>query len=660
MAKSAKKSSKLATAAQTAIPAVPPTEPPMTDTDYAEDGFDCSYTAILADHYYEEWKQFCEKVNPDAKQTKRIPAIADYKNDKTNEILALIKKGIAPWDKCKKLDPSQRTEDFRRCVRWFTNQRIHKFIKQTNALTREDAQKALNKLIGFSSDVKPRQLFREEMKDSILEEAEKLVNTHQTARYSVAESQMWQKADHDKWQRKADLRYNLDQNQEELPTLMQMFMKAVAVSGHVGPFQAFMVLSTRNSKGHVKTSMVEAGSSDSEFVKTWRPGKNFKDCEEEAEKVFQNTFDKWAKSVLPSQASNNGDAKDGQGEFDPSIFVEDDDGNLLFPAIDMAQTPPAAIALYVQRFFKLVFEKQHKADLPWTEIAESPDKFYDTTILSLRLYDLRDTKVRTSKAITLAEELHDLSSPFRFHGSLAVENLPLEPAKALDHSATAILSLPLLGDPDKAIDVGDEMFTARLVDPMATDDDPTNPLTPNAAASSRIPQPLPTADQEATPNEPQHDSVTADIDRPAIGGKRKKTTAVNGGPKTKSSGNARKGALKKGASGEQPQRSNGEGKSEENTSQKRKRVVEGVDLNNIEEAGPSSGGKKRKVTQPNGGVDIATTASGTQRRHIAGRPAKAGKFWDNVVEAANKKGTLEKEPEVFEKSTRSGKYTLYT
>ncbi|KAL0056534.1 hypothetical protein AAF712_016861, partial [Marasmius tenuissimus] len=182
--------------------------------------------------------------------------------------MELIKRGTAPWDKCQKLDPNQKRTHVERCVRWFTNQRFHKLVKQSDGFTRQDARDAIDKLMRFSSVVKPRKLFQEERSEAINKEAKKLTHLHQATRWSVAESQMWQKEDKVEWDTKAKAHYNVEQNQAELRTLLQLFLDALATSGHVGPVQAFMIVSTRDSDGHVDTGMVEAGSSKTEFIKT--------------------------------------------------------------------------------------------------------------------------------------------------------------------------------------------------------------------------------------------------------------------------------------------------------------------------------------------------------------------------------------------------------
>ncbi|KAL0068280.1 hypothetical protein AAF712_004667 [Marasmius tenuissimus] len=635
-------------------PTLPPSEDAAPDSNYAKKGFNVTYTAILAEHYFEEWKAFHDKVNPDRGDTRGILAIAEWKNEKATEILDLIEKGVAPWDKCPKLIPNKQLEDTKQYVRWFTNQQFNKLAKQTDGLTRADAQKALSKLLRFSSVANARKLFEERKKNEIIAEANKLTQLEQAARYAVAESQMWKDEDHDEWQKEAEARYNVDENQRELPTLLKLFTQALAASGHVGPVQALMLLSTHDSNGHVTTGMVEAGSSDTKFVKTWKAGQTIKACEEEAEQVFQAPFDKWAKSVLPFQES--AESNDGAGEFDASVFVKDSNDHRLFPAIDTQKTLPGDIGYYVQRYLEIVYEEQHQAEMLWPEILKCPDKFFDTSLLTFRLFNPRDRTIKTSRIIAFAEELHDLPSPFHFHATLSCNDKSPIPnpntSSGSGQNSTAASSacktLTEVGSVDQGLldgkgrlgNVEDKEQVAGV----------GNPLTPTPTTGGPADELATSLFNEETERQPVPDDVNTDMVKSSQVQKHAKSVKKGRATKKGNPAKVPEGGRTDQANDEEGPRNEDQGDLHKTTAKKRKRAVGDGPVGMAE-----SSATMKKQKRDSEATTAVAVGEGTLPPQIAGKRGKTGKFWDNVVKAANKKGSLEMEPEVLQLLSRSGR-----
>ncbi|KAK1221218.1 hypothetical protein PQX77_015977 [Marasmius sp. AFHP31] len=628
---------------QTQLPGAASTTP---TPEYAKMGFNRSYTAILQDHYFEEWKDFIRKVNPEGGDSGRIPAITEWKNETAAKIMKLIERGDAPWDKCQKLNLNDMKKDIDKCVRWFTNQRVHKLVKHSDGLMHIDTQKAIDKVIGFSSVVKPRKLFQDERKDEIMQKAAKLTDIHQAARWSVAESQMWKAENQEQWEAKAKEHYSVDdlRNQAELQTLLQLLLDAITASGHVGPFQVLMLISTRDSDGHVDTGMVEGGSSKTEFIKTWKAGQNSTECEQEAHKVFRGPFDKWAKEVLPFQAVTD----KREGELASHEFNENEHGHLLFPAIDTLGTPPGDVVQLVESYLEQVFEQQHGGELPWSNIVASLGSFYDTMILTCCMVNLRDSKGKGSVAqvITLAEQLQALPFPFRFYSSL----------KDMQHpSDVGASGGPSVPEADKEIASGSgvkkltDFVPAASISPaeeaLVEQHLEDQPVLASNNSPSPVPVPVPVEDNIEHQSEDNRISNATSSKAPthtttgkkggATKKRNKKTVGGSGGEKVTNAGNNIADA---------------DAGIQKATSKKRKRAV---DDESVKAARATSATKKQKkgktATEP---LAAAETVDPPQ---VVGRRAKAGKFWSNVVEPANKKGLLEQEPEVLQSSSCSGR-----
>ncbi|KAK1234023.1 hypothetical protein PQX77_002783 [Marasmius sp. AFHP31] len=247
---------------------------------------------------------------------------------------------------------------------------------------------------------------------------------------------MWDEQDQEYWEKRAQDAIDVDQNQEDLPALLNVILDTLAKSNRVGPMHAFVVVATQDSKGLVTTKMTEVGGSEHGFVKTWKTGKGFKECEEDAVAAFRVPFNDWAKTVLPYQQSK----ADSEGSvIDANQFSKSADGHWLFPSVNTRETKPEELSQYVKFFFEMVFKDQHHLDLPWDEIEASPERFYDRQMYEVQVFNPAAKGVRTGRIIDLAEDLHNLKTPFRFHsvlqagrGNDSVPDKPADSTKTLE------------------------------------------------------------------------------------------------------------------------------------------------------------------------------------------------------------------------------------
>ncbi|KAK1234024.1 hypothetical protein PQX77_002784 [Marasmius sp. AFHP31] len=131
---------------------------------------DDDHYTVLHEHYAEEWKNFVLANDPNIDLKRNNKKLTEYKKKKADEVLHAIQNSIAPFDVCEKV--TDTVTALNQIKRWFTNQRNKKMrAERGGGMTAGEAEKAIDKLIKFSSVQSGRQLFESEKKSDILDEA---------------------------------------------------------------------------------------------------------------------------------------------------------------------------------------------------------------------------------------------------------------------------------------------------------------------------------------------------------------------------------------------------------------------------------------------------------------------------------------------------------
>ncbi|KAK1221867.1 hypothetical protein PQX77_015316 [Marasmius sp. AFHP31] len=192
-------------------------------------GLDDGHYAILHEHYTDKWKQFVLTVNPNINLKRGNKKLAEYKKRKADEILHAIQNSIAPFDNCEKVTNNITT--LNQIKRWFTNQRNQMMrVERGGGMTAVEAEKAIDKLIKFTSVQTGRQFFESEKKSDILDEAKKRDQENPAARYRVALADMWDDQDQEYWEKQAQDAIHIDWNQEDLLALLNVVLETLAKS----------------------------------------------------------------------------------------------------------------------------------------------------------------------------------------------------------------------------------------------------------------------------------------------------------------------------------------------------------------------------------------------------------------------------------------------
>ncbi|KAF9553848.1 hypothetical protein CPC08DRAFT_767223 [Agrocybe pediades] len=250
-------------------------------------------------------------------------------------------------------------EDAIRCL--YTNRFNYKMKKAKKATgsnaTKESSTR--NSLFIFTGEITARQYFIHENHAKIQELYTKICRD--TGKPGGAARQqackiLWDQADHQEWEEKvASMLKDTAANQAEFEDVITESFEKLLTSGILGSCAISLSYGFRNEKDEVVAGKINIAydKNTSELQPT--------DFESDMESVAR-----WA-----DHASK------------PLILSTElrrtDDGTPLFPAINLMETPPARIATIVRDYFTAMWHHARgSVDIPWDDIARSPDSYYST------------------------------------------------------------------------------------------------------------------------------------------------------------------------------------------------------------------------------------------------------------------------------------------
>ncbi|KAE9398224.1 hypothetical protein BT96DRAFT_995116 [Gymnopus androsaceus JB14] len=166
-------------------------------------------------------------------------------------------------------------------------------------------------------------------------------------------------------------------------------------TGRVGPVEVLVVYSYRDEQQVVQTRHFSVGTSDQDYIAETTG-------EDQFLKLSVHPFHKWADVALP--AVEGGD-----------VFSYNKEGFPLFPDIDLNEMKGKEIQILVDSFLGKIWGKQYnRSEIPWDEIKEHPQSFYDEQEFELPFPLVDPQTILGGKIISLAEYFQEQGSAFRF------------------------------------------------------------------------------------------------------------------------------------------------------------------------------------------------------------------------------------------------------
>ncbi|KAE9395592.1 hypothetical protein BT96DRAFT_997512 [Gymnopus androsaceus JB14] len=339
-------------------------------------------------------KEFEKQVNKHDSNFVGSSVVNKWRKDTSEAILALIKHGTAPFQNIR-LTNGRRKSDLTAINRVFQNHYHHKLKKVRPGsgivVSHEDAIKIIESIRELRAATTGREYFKVQLADDIQQRVDQGEN------YQTVVKGMWDGLTEEKrnqWNEEAK-QVDVAGNQSRFQTALPALFKALATSGRVGPVEALVVYSYRNTEQQVHTRHFSMGTSGLDFAAE-TIGEN------EFLKLYVKPFHNWAADALP---------------VDPKgyIFLYDDDGFALFPDVELAELKGKEIQTLVKDFLGKIWGKQYGSEIPWDEIKEDPRSFYDEQKFHLPVALVDPQTISGANIVTLAEYFQEEEgSGFRF------------------------------------------------------------------------------------------------------------------------------------------------------------------------------------------------------------------------------------------------------
>ncbi|KAJ3760132.1 hypothetical protein EV360DRAFT_68932 [Lentinula raphanica] len=195
---------------------------------------------------------------------------------------------------------------------------------------------------------------------------------------------------------------------------------SMAKFGRLGEMEFMTLLTMRTTKGLLHATATLGGTS----------GKDFKEAFDDWEEHYLNPFQEWAEGVLPNSP-----------EAAPAIG-RDESGYPVFPDLDPLEAQPKDLQVVVKMFLDLLYREQYSEPLPWEELEQKPENFYDMVKYQLPV-PLKDPLAMGFSIFTLVTALKELDSPFRFRRYVTPRLRPEETSGEAGQASLADTTTPI-------------------------------------------------------------------------------------------------------------------------------------------------------------------------------------------------------------------------
>ncbi|KAJ3837277.1 hypothetical protein F5878DRAFT_622904 [Lentinula raphanica] len=263
-------------------------------------------------------------------------------------------------------------------------------------MSKEAAQAVVDAVFKLTGPLAGRDLYERAHKNEIKASAKDGDTGNAAGNYQRALKQRWSEIGQEErrvWERRAlDQAQDVDGNQELLLSIVNHMFMSMAKCGRFGEMEFVTLLAMRSTNGTLHARAVSGGTSGQEFQETV----------EDWGEHYLDPFRDWADGVLP------------RVQEDASLIRRDKAGYPVFPVhIQTLETPAKDLQRFVKTYFDLLYRAQYDEELPWEELYEKPEDFYDVIKYNLPVA-LKDPVAMEFSIFPLVAFLKELESPFRF------------------------------------------------------------------------------------------------------------------------------------------------------------------------------------------------------------------------------------------------------
>ncbi|KAJ3818107.1 hypothetical protein F5880DRAFT_1617666 [Lentinula raphanica] len=326
------------------------------------------------------------------------PAAASWQAQKAEEILGLLerKEGVFSASKGARANRRKANLDaLRQCLRNLGTGLILKQATGPQTLSKQGAQAIVDALLKLGSPIAGRDLYEQAHKDNIKASAKGGVTGNAAGNYQQALKHSWLQLSEEErraWEERAlEEAQDIDKNQELLLSIINFTFMSMAKSGRFGEMEFLSLLTMRSTNGTLRARAVLGGTS----------GKDFKETFDDWDEHYLLPFQEWAEDVLPKSRE------------DAPVIKRDESGYPVFPNIQTLEARPKDLQVMVKTFLDLLYREQYSEQLPWEELQQKPEDFYDVLKFNLPV-PLKDPSAMGFSIFPLVETLKDLDPPFRF------------------------------------------------------------------------------------------------------------------------------------------------------------------------------------------------------------------------------------------------------
>ncbi|KAJ7513290.1 hypothetical protein B0H11DRAFT_2213804 [Mycena galericulata] len=302
-------------------------------------------------------------------------AAKKWKDENCPAILAKIKTDYpypTLWSR------STTDGDVKAYIRRYFGNLLHGNLVRTGALQPVPAP-SNNALFTASRPATGRELFAKEQKDDIMEQSKNLKKpgANTAGCYQAALKMAWDNEDDEvkaKYQLAAEEQaaagMNIPQNQLDFERNIGGTLQDLC-NGALGPAEMVLLASFRNASGGISTFVVEGHSeqndrSFSDFYPTFP--------------VLRKSWDSFSEEVLPAALTDR---------TDWNMIPRNSEGIPIFPSVDLDNITRLSLAQVTELYLRVCWDNSWPSDkvyptLPLSDVAQTPDDFYDTTQFSFK------------------------------------------------------------------------------------------------------------------------------------------------------------------------------------------------------------------------------------------------------------------------------------
>ncbi|KAJ3710756.1 hypothetical protein C8R42DRAFT_781348 [Lentinula raphanica] len=386
--------------AAAAVPAAaaPAPVPDVIDDKKPKHDIECSITDLIRKTWTDDYE---------AALNISLAEGAAWRSKKSEEILGLLerKEGLFAGSKGARGDCRKANLDaLKQCFRNMGSgillrkqaKQAAKQVAGPQVMSKEAAQAVVDAVCKLTGPLAGRDLYERAHKNEIKASAKDGDTGNAAGNYQRALKQRWLEIGQEErrvWERRAlDQAQDVDGNQELLLSIVNHMFMSMAKCGRFGEMEFVTLLAMRSTNGTLHARAVSGGTSGQEFQETL----------EDWGGHYLDPFRDWADGVLP------------RVQEDVSLIRRDEAGYPVFPVhIQTLETPAKDLQRFVKTYFNLLYRAQYDEELPWEELYEKPEDFYDVIKYNLPVA-LKDPVAMEFSIFPLVAFLKELELPFRF------------------------------------------------------------------------------------------------------------------------------------------------------------------------------------------------------------------------------------------------------